>query len=139
MKKIILFLIVALSASLFVASISLAATDSKKTTKTTSPCPDNLNRECLALENPIGSGKTGITDVNVLLGTLIKAALGIVGSLTLLMLVWGGFQWLTSAGNAEKVKKGTQTMIWAIVGVALVFSSYIILKTFTDLLTGGTP
>ena len=49
-------------------------------------------------------------------GNIVKYALGLVGSLTLLMLVWGGFQWVTSAGNAEKVNKGSQTMIWAAIG-----------------------
>ena len=73
-----------------------------------------------------------------IISTVIKTALGIVGALTLLMLVWGGFQWLTSAGNPEKVKSGMQTMLWAIIGVALVFSSYILLSTFTNYLTGTT-
>lgn len=91
----------------------------------------NANKT-ISLENPLQT-----TDVNTLLGTVIKAALGIIGSLTLLMLIWGGFQWLTSAGNPEKVKSGTQTMVWAIIGVILVFSSYIILNTFTNYLTGG--
>ena len=52
------------------------------------------------------------------------------------MLVWGGFEWLTSAGNDEKVKSGTQTMVWAVIGVILVFASYLLLSTFTDYLTG---
>jgi hypothetical protein len=52
------------------------------------------------------------------------------------MFVWGGFSWLTSGGNAEKIKKGSQTMIWAAIGVMLVLSSYIILTTYLDYLTG---
>ncbi len=102
-----------------------------QTKKATTKCASDPTRECVSLENPIEA-----TDVPTLLGTIIKAALGVVGSLTLLMLVWGGFQWLTSAGNAERVKKGTQTMVWAVVGVVLVFTSYLILSTFTDYLTG---
>ena len=85
--------------------------------------------------------KTGtpsdVTDFPTVLGTIIKAGLGIVGSITLLMLVWGGFQWLTSAGNPEKVKKGSQTMIWAAIGAFLVLTSYLIMSTFTDYLVSG--
>ena len=86
------------------------------------------------LDNPLAGNKT---EASQIISTVIKTALGIVGALTLLMLVWGGFQWLTSAGNPEKVKSGAQTMLWAIIGVVLVFASYILLSTFTDYLTGG--
>lgn len=94
-----------------------------------SDCPKGST----CLQNPLGS-RVEVTDI---IGTIIKAALGVVGSLTLLMMVWGGFQWLTSAGNSEKIEAGSKTMLWAAVGVFLVFSSYLILTTFTNLLTGA--
>lgn len=83
------------------------------------------------LDNPFGT-----TEVTVLIGTVIKAFLGIIGSLTLLMLVWGGFLWLTSAGNQDRISKGTKTMVWAVIGVILVFSSYILVNTLFGKLTG---
>ncbi len=95
--------------------------------------PDSSGRIVCKLENPLAGNPTSVP---VIIGTIIKSALGIVGALTLLMLVWGGFQWLTSAGNPEKVKSGMQTMLWAIIGVILVFASYLLLSTFTDYLTG---
>lgn len=93
-------------------------------------CP----KDAVCLENPLNSNVTSMLDVY---GTILKTVLGIIGSLTLLMFVWGGFQWVTSAGNAEKVKKGSQTMIWAAIGVFLVLSSYLIMTTFLDYLVGA--
>ena len=90
-------------------------------------------QEICSLENPLSSGIEAADIIRI----VITTALSIIGALTLLMLVWGGFQWLTSAGNPEKVKSGTQTMIWAIIGVVLVFASYLLLSTFTSYLTGG--
>jgi uncharacterized membrane protein YidH (DUF202 family) len=87
------------------------------------------------LENPIGSGQKGTTEIGSIINTVIKAALGIIGGITLLMFVWGGFQWLTSAGNPEKVAAGTQTMIWAVIGVILVLASYVLLATFLNFLS----
>lgn len=84
------------------------------------------------LDNPLSSG----TSATSIIAIVIKSALGIIGALTLLMFVLGGFEWLTSAGNPEKVKSGTQTMVWAIIGVILVFASYILLSTFINYLTG---
>lgn len=92
-------------------------------------CPKG--RQCL--DNPLKMKDLTVTS---LIGTIIKAALGIIGSITLLMLVWGGFLWLTSAGNDERIQKGTQTMLWAVIGLAVVFSSYFLLTTYLNLLTG---
>ena len=44
------------------------------------------------------------------------------------MFVYGGFLWLVSRGNTELVDKGKKAMIFAIVGLAIIFSSYIIVK-----------
>lgn len=88
--------------------------------------------ESVSLENPMGS-RTNIVDI---LGDIIAGVMGIVGSLTLLAFVVGGFLWLTAAGNAEQVKKGTQTMLWAAVGVFIIFSSYAILNLVLQGITG---
>lgn len=76
------------------------------------------------LKNPLGEGRV---DIRTILGDIVAAGMGILGSITLLVFVYGGFLWLTSAGSAEKVKKGSQTMMWAVVGLFLIFGSYAIL------------
>ncbi len=54
--------------------------------------------------------------------------LGIVGSLALLAFVAGGLMMMLSAGNAEWVTRGKQTIIGAVVGLAIVFTSYMIIQ-----------
>ena len=71
-----------------------------------------------------------------LIGRIINAALGIVGSLALLMFVWGGLLWMTSAGSEEKVKQGREILIWATAGLALVFFSYVLVRFVIGSLTG---
>jgi len=66
----------------------------------------------------------GTTDVPVLIGRIIKSVLGIVGSIALLMFMYGGFMWLMSAGSPERVKKGQQALVWASIGLAVIFASY---------------
>ncbi|MFA7245054.1 MAG: pilin [Candidatus Magasanikbacteria bacterium] len=75
------------------------------------------------LENPIGT-----TNITQIFGNLIKVALGIMGSLAMLVLVYGGTLWLTSAGNADKVKQGTSAMLWAVIGIVVIFASYAIIS-----------
>lgn len=48
---------------------------------------------------------------------------GVSGSFALLMFVWGGFQWITSAGNEKKVSSGKTILTNAVIGIILIFSS----------------
>jgi len=89
------------------------------------------------LPNPLGKG---LTDPRAVVGNIIKALLGIVGSLALAVFIFGGFMWVTSAGNEEKVKKGKDMLMWAAFGLAVIFASYALVTFVIDALTGGgTP
>lgn len=54
--------------------------------------------------------------------------LGIVGSLALLMFIYGGLMFLISAGSSDRVSKAKLILIAAVAGLAIVFSSYLIIK-----------
>ena len=83
------------------------------------------------LENPLGSQNPQPQD---LYGRLIFAFMGITGIIALLMFIIGGFQWMTAGGNAEKVKKGRDTLMWAVFGLIVIFSSYAILREIFNVL-----
>ena len=79
-------------------------------------CPDGRT---VCLKNPLNT-----SNVPQIIGSIIKAAVGVVGAFALLTFVYGGFLWLTSGGDAGKVEQGKEAMKWAIIGLAVVFSSY---------------
>lgn len=81
------------------------------------------------LPNPLG-----INTVPELSSRVINGILGSVGAIALLYLVWGGITWMTSQGNSERVKKGKDTIVWAILGLALIFSSYVIVEFVLEVL-----
>lgn len=85
------------------------------------------------LNNPLESGGT---DISAIIGNIIKTAMGVMGALVLLMIVWGGFTWLTAAGNPEKVKSGSNTIMWAVLGSVVVLGSYFLLTTVLKALAG---
>lgn len=115
--------------ALLVPGLVIAQTDAapKKVT-----CADGTSG-CIPLPPAVNVPST---DPLVIAGILIRSILLIIGSVTLLMFVWGGFLWLTSAGNEDRVEKGSSTMLWAAIGVFLVFASYLIINTYLNLLTG---
>jgi len=57
-----------------------------------------------------------------------KWILGIVGSLSLVMFIYGGFTFLISAGSAEKVAQANKIILAAVIGLVIVFSSYLIIQ-----------
>ncbi|MCX6793153.1 MAG: pilin [Candidatus Falkowbacteria bacterium] len=85
------------------------------------------------LDNPL----KGVTSVPQLIGNVITGVLGIVGSLALLMFVYGGFMWMLSAGNEKMVEKGKTTLIWASLGLVVIFMSYALVTFVIKTATGG--
>lgn len=86
------------------------------------------------LINPLGSGAT----IHTVIGRVIKFMLGLSGSVALLMFVWGGFQFLSSAGDPGKVKKGKETLTMAVLGLAVIFGAYILVNALITALTTGS-
>ncbi|WKZ24864.1 MAG: pilin [Patescibacteria group bacterium] len=78
--------------------------------------------------------------ISVFMKVVIQAAkiiLGLVGSLTLLMFVYGGFMLLVSAGNTERIQKGKDILLGSIVGLLIVFGSYIFINFVINDLLGA--
>lgn len=80
------------------------------------------------LTNPLSSVKSPQGFV----GKIINAVMGVVGSLALLMLIFGGLTWMTAGGSQEKVKKGVDIIIWSTLGLAVIFLSYVLVKFLLD-------
>ncbi|MBM3205165.1 hypothetical protein FJZ48_04305 [Candidatus Uhrbacteria bacterium] len=66
----------------------------------------------------------GGVDIPRLIGGVIRFSLGIVGSIFLLMFVYGGFLWMTGGGEAKRVGKAKDTLKNAVLGMAIIMLSY---------------
>ena len=88
--------------------------------------------DTISIVNPIGGtaeNPEGVTDIPAILGTILKQATAIIGSLAFVAFLLGGFFWMTSEGSSEKVKMGLDTMVYASIGLLVIFGSYAILST----------
>ncbi len=70
-----------------------------------------------------------------LVARVIKSFLGIIGIIALVLFLYGGILWLTSAGNSSKVEEGRNVFVWAVLGLVVIFSSYVIVTFVFDKLT----
>lgn len=62
--------------------------------------------------------------IGTLVGNIILIALGLLGVVFVVLLTYGGFLWLTSAGEEEKTKKATGIIVNATIGVLIVVAAY---------------
>jgi hypothetical protein len=91
-------------------------------------CPDGATSSS-KLCNPLS-----VSSPQVFIGTVIKGLLGVTGSIALLMFIYGGFTWMISRGEAAGTKKGLDAMLWATIGLIVIFSSYALVSfVFTTL------
>ncbi|MFA7682595.1 MAG: hypothetical protein WCX94_00360 [Candidatus Dojkabacteria bacterium] len=56
--------------------------------------------------------------------------------LALAFVVVGGYMWMSSAGNPDKIKQAQGTLTWAIIGLIFVLISGLLLKTLIDYIVG---
>ncbi|OGF30149.1 hypothetical protein A3H09_02005 [Candidatus Falkowbacteria bacterium RIFCSPLOWO2_12_FULL_45_13] len=127
-NKIIIYLLILASAFILSAQICYAAT------------PDGTSQggttDTVSLANPL-TGTQSSKSVPELLGQIIYYAMGIIGSLALVMFIYGGAVWMLSRGNQEQVSKGKNIIIWATLGLAIIFTAYALIR-FVILAIGGT-
>lgn len=71
--------------------------------------------------------------VEITIARVITTALGFVGMIFLLMMVYAGFLWMMARGNEEQVKKSKDTILRALMGLMIVTAAYGI----TVLITAG--
>lgn len=67
--------------------------------------------------------KTNIAD---LIGEIIQLILSFLGVIFLVLTIYGGFLWMTAAGNDEQVKNARSIITSAVIGLFLVLSAYAI-------------
>lgn len=78
----------------------------------------------IALSVPRLISPIGNASVPEYIGLVIKAILGVVGVVALVMFLWGGFLYLTSGGKPEKIQTGQRTLVWTAIGILMVFAAY---------------
>ena len=102
-------------------------------------CPDGFTPKdqlCVA-NNPFqGTGIASAQKADVVVLQVINTLLLVSGSLAILFVIIGGFKYIGSRGIPELAKKGKSTIVYALVGLAVVVMSYVIVLIITNFLKG---
>jgi len=83
------------------------------------------------------NGVTTLDCIFPLIANLILWAIGMAGTVALFMIIFAGYQLLFSGGDAKAVEGARKTLTFAILGLFLVFLSFLILNIISTV-TGVT-
>jgi hypothetical protein len=68
----------------------------------------------------------GDEDLRVIIAKLIRTFLTFLGIIAVVIILWGGFTWMTAGGDADKVGTAKKILINGVIGLAIVMMSYAI-------------
>jgi Cys-rich repeat protein len=85
-----------------------------------------------------GTGIPTGTNVPAIIGRILRLALGFVGTLFLLLMVYAGFLWMTARGDSKKVDQAKGLITSAIIGVFLIGAAYAITALVIAAASGNT-
>lgn len=60
--------------------------------------------------------------------TILNSLVAVIGLVCVVMVIIGGFTYMTSSGDASKVKKGKDTIMYGIVGLVIVALAFAIVN-----------
>jgi lysylphosphatidylglycerol synthetase-like protein (DUF2156 family) len=80
----------------------------------------NLNAAALG-----NGGYQGISLADTI-GTVIRAALSLLGVIFIILIIVGGFVWMTAEGNEQKVEKAQNYIRRALIGLIITLSAWAI-------------
>jgi hypothetical protein len=98
-----------------------------------------VSAEALTPQEEKEFGITPLKDLNVsqtnstaqeVIVRIINLALTFLGLIAVILILWGGFKWMTAGGNDESVEAAKKIIIAAVIGLAIILSAYAIANFF---------
>lgn len=102
----------------------------------------------LADVTPIGSDDLGLQygastglgnkDIRVTIASIIKTAMGLLGIVAVVIVLIGGFKWMTAGGNDEQVGEAKKWIFSGVIGLAIILSAYALATYIINSLISAT-
>jgi len=89
----------------------------------------------------IGLSEASDFDPRVMIVNVVRFILGFLGIIAVVMIMYGGWLWMTASGQPERIEKAKRTLIAAVIGLIIILAAFAIVTfviNFTDqAITGG--
>ncbi|MBI5765657.1 hypothetical protein HZA71_00310 [Candidatus Falkowbacteria bacterium] len=86
----------------------------------------NTAENLFDLNSAKGIGLGSNTPLKETINSIIKVILGFLGILAVIIILWGGFTWMTAMGDEKKVETAKKLIIAGIIGIIIILAAYAI-------------
>ncbi len=97
--------------------------------------PANLQEGVQVIGQPLG---LPATDIRLVVANIIRIALGLLGIVALVLIIYAGYLWMTAGGNEEQIASAKKFLLNTAIGLAIILSAYAIVSFVISQLTGAT-
>ncbi len=80
----------------------------------------------------------GSTDVRSTIASIIRVAMGLLGIVAVVIILVGGFKWMTAGGNEDQVGEAKKWIFSGIIGLAIILSAYALASFVITQLSAAT-
>ena len=90
-------------------------------------------------QNNVGNALgLGDEDPRIIIASIINVALGFLGIIAVIIILLGGFKWMTAGGNEDKTSEARNLIISGIIGLVIILAAWGIAKFVIDQLYNAT-
>ncbi len=93
------------------------------------PIPGFPHNNCKTFFDENNIPRTCVSSLGEYVKYIYQWFSGAVGILAAVMVLWGGFRWLTASGNTSRVDAAKETIYSAIIALVITLGSYVLLYT----------
>jgi hypothetical protein len=68
---------------------------------------------------------------------VLNIAFTLIAGVTIVFIIFGGYRYMVAGANSEQATKGKQTVLWAVVGLALVIMAATLVNIFINLVVNN--
>lgn len=76
--------------------------------------------------------------IQVTIGNIISTIIGILGIVCVIIIIMGGIQYMTSSGDAGKVKKAKDTILYGVIGLVICVLAFAITQFVVNAISGSS-
>jgi hypothetical protein len=95
----------------------------------------NINQELTPIRDIYGQGSNNPNSLSSTIAEIILIVLGFLGIVFIVLTIYAGLMWMTSAGNEDKITTAKKTLVAAVIGLTIVLGSYAITRFVLDEVT----
>jgi hypothetical protein len=95
----------------------------------------SLQTGLAAIEQPLGLTSA---DIRLVVAKIIRTALGLLGIVALVLMLYAGYLWMTAGGNEDQIDTAKKFLLNSAIGLVIILSAYAIASFVISKLVGAT-